>query len=58
MATLQWGGGTRGALAEWGGGGVWQSWESLVIWWHRQGAEVVEATCTLRCTDVASMRMV
>lgn len=58
MATLQWGGWTRGALAGRWGAGVWPSWESLVIWWHRQGAEAVQAMCPLRRTDVALVRTV
>ena len=42
MAAWQWGGWTSGELAERWGWRV-QSWESLVIWWHRQMAEVVQA---------------
>lgn len=47
VVRVEWprGSGEGGPLVHWqsGGGGVWQSWESLVIWWHRQMAEVVQA---------------
>ena len=47
VVRVEWpcGSGEGGPVVSWqsGGGGVWQSWENLVIWWHRQMAEVVQA---------------
>ena len=56
MAVWQWGGwsnGMRGAVAESCTGG-----EGLVVWWHKQAAEVVQAMWVVQCKGVALVQMV